>query len=682
MTIDHVKIPAKLLETVAALVGTPLTLEAASAAADAVRLEEWTQALAQSCRRAGLRPALFTVESVGEFNRLTSLGTPAVIRLGERWILVLGGGRMIEVRMFDSFGERRQSMTHTDLAAWLELHGASMPSRWIAVEARMMLASTEHPPSENMRLLRTLQLERNDIAVALVFGAAMAATALAVPIAAQALVTTVTKTLLLQPLLMLGLMLLIALVAVGILQITQIVVAERIHRRIWVRSMTDWIRRMPRTTRRYRFENSNHELCNRWHDTVLLQKDVVSLVLDGTSLTLTVGASLLLLAFYHPWLLAFDIVLVLGIVGVVASGWGAGPRAIFESDCKYEMFAWMDDVAGGRLIFADAKGRAYADHRGEMFLRRWLSARGQYFNAILREISSGVALQVVATVGILSLGGWLVIERELTLGQLVAASVLVSTIGAGISRIGRQLDPIYEATAAVATWGKTIDAELEVEGGILLPDHTRPMAVELHDQTENDALILALAPGERLALLGTTGSHSRVLDMLYGLYKQETFPLSARLDGLETHVLDCESLRSQVALVRGAEVVWASVRDNLEVGQACDDNTLLEVLELVGLRERVFELPNKLDEWMLSDYEAGPLDENDTRRLVLARALLAQPRLLCIDRGLDNLGLDVDARKRLYDWIFDRRRPWTLIVATDSPEVRERCDLQIEIPYC
>jgi putative ABC transport system ATP-binding protein len=686
-TIDHVRIPARVLEILAHAVGTPLTLAAASEAAGVAHQADWTLALAHSARRGGLKAAHFLIETWTELVRLTTLGTPSATRIGDRWLLVLGNTRIggLNVVVIDALGERQQTMSHFVLLDWLLAHDSQLPMRWVAIEARMMLASTEHVPSHYLRLLRMWKLERHDISVALVFGSAMAATSLAVPIAAQSLVNIVAATAMVQPLVMLGFMLLIALVAVGILQVMQIVVAERIHQRLWVRAVNDWTRRLPRYAREARQRNSTHELANRFFDVCLLQKDTVSLLLDGTSLVLTMGASLVLLAFYHPWLLVFDVVLIVGIVGVVATGWSAGDRADQESFCKYDMFAWMDDVAGGRLLFASARGRAFADARGELLLRRWLDARRRYFTSILRQITSGIALQVIATVGLLTLGGYLVIERQLTFGQLVAASVLVTVIGSGLTRLGRQLDPIYEAAAVAATFAKNLDAQLEQEGGLLLPPGDGGLPVELRDRSTGN-VVVAIGPGERLGLIGGTSSHSRVLDLLYGLYgTQRLEAIDARLDGIETHVLDPESLRDQVALVRGQEVVWANVRQNLDLGLGSDDKQLLELLDLVHLRERLLGLPDGLDTLLISDGDGGPLDESELRRIVLVRALLAKPRLLLLDRGLDGLGLDAKHRDQLYDWLFDRRRPWTLIVSTGSrecAEVLERCDNRIEIPNC
>jgi putative ABC transport system ATP-binding protein len=685
-TIDHVRIPARVLEILASYIDTPLTLEAANEAAGVGHEADWTLALAHSARRGGLKPSHFVVTSA-ELVRLTSLGTPAVTCIADRWLILLGTVRSsaLNVVIIDQFGEQQRAMTTGALLDWLIAHEAKMPLRWVAIEARMMLASTEHVPSHYLRLLRVWKLERHDIAVAMVFGVAMAVVSLAVPIAAQSLVNMVAATAMVQPLVMLGIMLLIALVAVGILQTMQIVVAERIHQRLWVRTVNDWLRRLPRYSREARQRSSTHELANRFFDVCLLQKDTVSLLLDGTSLVLTTGASLVLLAFYHPWLLVFDLVLVFGIVGVILAGWTAGDRADQESFCKYDLFAWMDDVAGGRLLFADARGRAFADARGELLLRKWLEARRSYFTSILRQITAGIGLQVIATVGLLTLGGYLVIERQLTFGQLVAASVLVTVIGSGLTRLGRQLDPIYEAAAVAATFGKNLDEKLEREGGLFLPRADGGLAVELRDRSTGDVVVV-VEPGQRLGLIGGTGSHSRVLDLLYGLYgTQPHEAIDARLDGIETHLLDPESLRDQVVLVRGQEVVWAKVRENLDLGLGSDDKQLLELLDLVHLRERLLGLPQGLDTLLISDSDGGPLEESELRRIVLVRALLAKPRLLLLDRGLDGLGLDVQQRGRLYDWLFDRQRPWSLIVSTSSQECAEvlgRCDRRIEIPNC
>jgi putative ABC transport system ATP-binding protein len=185
-----------------------------------------------------------------------------------------------------------------------------------------------------------------------------------------------------------------------------------------------------------------------------------------------------------------------------------------------------------------------------------------------------------------------------------------------------------------------------------------------------------LEPGARLGLAGHSVAHTRLLDALYG--RRETEHVAVRLDGRELHQIEPESLRDHVALVRGAELVGGSILDNLDghagpnVGEDLD-----RLLDRVGLRELSASLPEGLATRIHPD--GAPLDHTVARRLALVRALLAEPRLLLIDGGLDDLGLSPTQRHALLDWLFDRARPWTLLVVTQDPHLLARCDVQLRL---
>ena len=75
------------------------------------------------------------------------------------------------------------------------------------------------------------------------------------------------------------------------------------------------------------------------------------LLLDGISLILNMGVGMTVLAFYHPWLLAFDFALVMLMALVYLLGRGAISTSITESRCKYAMAAWLEDMARCRTAF-------------------------------------------------------------------------------------------------------------------------------------------------------------------------------------------------------------------------------------------------------------------------------------------------------------------------------------------
>ncbi|HLT37257.1 MAG TPA: ABC transporter ATP-binding protein, partial [Enhygromyxa sp.] len=580
-----------------------------------------------------------------------------------------------ELAVLDQYGERCWSPSAAELAAWLdrETDGAVERLRWLEVEPLLPLATIESSGEAKLgavrRLLALARLEREDIAVVLVYAIAIGGMTLAVPIAVQALVNTVAFGSVLQPLVVLSLLLGLALGFVAVLRILEAVVVEALQRRIFVRTATDFARRLQRLAPEVRRELHGPELANRVFDAVTLQKAGASLLIDGLALVLQMVVGMALLAFYHPLLLAFDLVLLVALALVVlVAGRGAVATALIESSRKYALAAWIEDLAASPLRFADADARAFADARAELLIRSWLRARRDHFARVLRQLCGGVGLQVFASVALLGLGGWLVILRQLTLGQLVAAELVVTAIGAGLGKLGKHLETFYDASAAAAKLGKVVDTPLERRGGELLVSDG-PLAAVVRERGEVKPQ-LVLAPGDKLGLIGRTSAHSRICELLFGLVDDPE--LDVRIDGVSLRSLDLEALRGGLALVRDLELVAGSIRDNLDPRPVPRDPAAIrEVLELVGLADRIAALPDGLATPITPS--GAPLDPLEARRLVLAAALLRRPRLLLIDGGLDGLGLDSPTRARLLDQLFSERAPWTLLVVSDDPDPLLRC---------
>ncbi|MFO7564060.1 MAG: ABC transporter ATP-binding protein [Enhygromyxa sp.] len=637
-----------------------------------------------AARRAGLlvaRPRELSAASLG------ALGTPALTWVagpwGGWWVVVLERrARRYEVVILDEEGERRRWLP----AATLELALARELEQpiegieqlaWLRVEPALPLAavasgSTGEPGKLGpvRRLFALARLERDDLGVVLVYAVAVGGLTLAVPIAVQALVNTVAFGTASQPLAVLSLLLGLGLAFVAVLQILEALVVEAVQRRIFVRTAADFARRLQRLSAEARRELHGPELANRLFDVVTLQKAGAALLIDGLALVLQLVVGMALLAFYHPFLLAFDLFLLVAVALVVfVVGRGAVTTGVVESNRKYAVAAWIEGLAGSPLRFADPQARAFADARAEQLIRGWLRARRQHFARVLRQLCGGVGLQALAHTALLGLGGWLVIRRQLTLGQLVAAELVVTAIGSGLGKLGKHLETFYDACAAAAKIGKVVDTPLERRGGELLSGHA-PLEVLVRERGDEGRIVLALAPGETLGLIGRTPTHARLCDLLFGLHDDPALDL--RIDGCSLRSLDLEALRRELVLVRGVELIEASVRDNLDPRPIPSaDSAIHEALELVGLYDRVVALPDGLHSPLLPS--GAPLCEAEARRLMLAAALLRRPRLLLIDGGLDGLGLAADARERLLNHLFAADAPWTLIVVSEDPDLLQRC---------
>jgi len=545
------------------------------------------------------------------------------------------------------------------------------------------------------RLLRLLAAERRDIFVVVAFAIGVGILSLATPVAVQALVNIVAFGGMNQPLLVLALLLLGFLSLAGTIRAFKAYIVEMLQRRLFVRVVTDLGQRLPRVRVEAFDRNHGPELVNRFFDVLTVQKVGATLLLDGVAAVLQTIIGLLILAFYHPFLLAFDVVLVAGIALVLfVLGRGAVDTAIFESKAKYAAAAAMEEIARHPLSFKQAGGPELAQQRADALAVDYVSAREKHYRVVFRQIVGSLALQTVAATGLLTLGGWLVIQGQLTLGQLVAAELIVSIVLASFTKLGRKLESFYDLLAAVDKLGQLLDLPLERSSGEAISRNSGGAALSLSDvnfafpgqRPTLAGLSLQLNPGDRVQIIGGHGSgKSTLTDLLCGLRE----PTSGRieLDGVDLREISLESLRSQVAVVRSVEVIEGTVADNVRMGRReLDSAGVRAALSAVGLLDEIHVLPDGLD--TVLNPTGAPLSYGQVCRLMLARAIAGRPRLLVLDDFLDDL--DLDTRRRVLPALIPADGGWTLIVTSryddtfdalhQTIRLRGRIDLAQSVP--
>ncbi len=201
--------------------------------------------------------------------------------------------------------------------------------------------------------------------------------------------------------------------------------------------VTDLGYRLPRVHVESFDRNHGPELVNRFFDVLTVQKAGATLLHDGIAVILQTMIGLLILAFYHPLLLAFEVVLVISITFVLfVLGRGGVRTAIIESKAKYAVAASLEEIARHPLSFKQAGGPELARGRADALAASYVEARRKHYRVVFRQIVSSLAMQVFAATVLLTLGGWLVIHGQLTLGQLVAAELIVSIVLASFAKLG------------------------------------------------------------------------------------------------------------------------------------------------------------------------------------------------------------------------------------------------------
>ena len=531
------------------------------------------------------------------------------------------------------------------------------------------------------RLLSWMQAESPDLWVAFVYSIAVGMLSLVVPIATQNLVNTIAFGTLMQPLVVLVAIVLVALMLSGLLYVMRLYVVEVLQRRVFVRIVTDVVYRLLRVRMEGFDKGYGPELVNRFFEVVTVQKAGATLIIDGLTLLIETAVGLAVMAAYDPILLGFDFVLVVAVVVIlVPLSSGALKTAVKESKAKYAMAAWLGELARHPTTFKSAGGQAYAVHRANALATGYLKYRSQHFLVLLRQNIGAVTLQAIGTAALLGAGGYLVIQQRLTIGQLVAAELIVAVVLAGIAKLGKQLENFYDLLAAVDKLGYFTDLPLEKVGSESLPRIPMGAQVELkqvsftHDSRPGailDEINWVIPAGSRVGLIAKSGAgKSTMLDVIYSLRPPQSGVIE--FDGRDARDLKLEDLRGQVALVRHPEVFQGTVVDNVRLGDAT--LTLEDVrhaLRLAGLLEDVQALPAGLQTELITN--GLPLSHGQLIRLMLARAVASRPRLLILDEILDPID-DLVECSRLVDHLFDPQNPWTLIVVSQRTAVLDRCD--------
>lgn len=529
-------------------------------------------------------------------------------------------------------------------------------------------------PSPFTRLKALIQLEREDIGTLLAYGVGIGLMSLATPVAVQALVNTIAFGALFQPLLVLTLVLLVLVAFSNLLVGLQFYVVEMLQRRLFVRFFGEAAARLQQAASSARDGEYLPELANRFLDVVTLQKTASVLLLETLGYVLQTVIGMVLLAFYHPLLLAFDLFLVatLAIILFVMGNNGLD-TAIAQSKAKYAALAWLESIAAQTTLGKSNTGAAFLTAQSEHIAHDYLQASKQHFRVLTRQNTGALVLHTLANTLLLGMGGWMVLEHQLSLGQLIAAELVVSAMIYGLTRLGKTLDSVYELLVSLDKIGHVMDLPQESSHGATPPTDGQALQIDVYGVAVADSLHLDklrrvdlhLAAGSRL-VLGVGSERGTLLDVLYGLRSPTSGYVC--LNGQDVRDLHLGLLRDHVALVRDAEIIAGTVYDNLVLGRGLTPEAIQQGLAQVGLLEQISALPEGLQTTL--GFNGAPLSPEQCLRLTLARALLMRPGLLLLDGVFGHIS--PQALPVVLDTVFADTAPWTLIATSQDPDIIRR----------
>jgi putative ABC transport system ATP-binding protein len=283
---------------------------------------------------------------------------------------------------------------------------------------------------------------------------------------------------------------------------------------------------------------------------------------------------------------------------------------------------------------------------------------------------------VFASAALLGLGGWLVVQQSLTLGQLVAAELIVAAVASSIAKVGKLLDSTYDLLTGVDKLGHLVDLPLEAAApGEAVPGQG-PVRVVAHGASDGEAapLDLEVTAGERVAIVGAEG-HALASWLAAARVPQRG---AVAHNTVETSRERWPSVRDAVAFIQHGDFFQGTLLENLTLGRVgVTASDVRAALERVGLLDELRALPEGLETELGPN--GAPLTACQLTRLLVARALAGSPRLIVVEASLD--GLAPDLRARSVAALTRASAPWTLVafVEDTDAELARACSRKVAL---
>ncbi len=532
------------------------------------------------------------------------------------------------------------------------------------------------------RFVRLLSLDKQDIIYVFMYSVFAGLIGLSIPLGVQAIINLIAMGQTSTSWIVLTFIIAAATAIIGFMKIMQFGITELLQQRIFTRSAFEFTYRIPRLRVETITDEYAPELANRFFDTLGVQKGLPKIVTDLSEASLQVFFGLVLLALYHPFFVAFGVLMIL-LLGLVI--WLTGERglksSLTESKYKYKVAYWLEELGRTMNSFKLVGYTDFPLEKTDRLVDGYLEYRRKHFSTLRWQMIAVVVMKTIGTVSLLLIGGLLVINNEINIGQFVAAEIMIIMVLNSLEKIITSMETIFDVLTSVEKIGSVTDLELESEEGLdfrTLAEQHKGIEVKLENLSYTPVggslpilknICMDIRAGEKVAIVGWGGSgKSSLIKILIGLYENFTGVLC--YNQIPRKNINIASLRSFMGDYVTEEALFNSTLEkNITMGRAnVTMNDIIDTCKKIDLLPYIQSLPQGLDTIIPSDGAGIP--QSIIKRIILARCIVDTPKLVATESLLS--GLTDKERENIMRVML--RGPWTLFAATYNAAFARRCD--------
>lgn len=528
------------------------------------------------------------------------------------------------------------------------------------------------------------RLERRILAMIFSYSLAIGLFSLIVPLTVQELVNTFAFAI--QPITIVTLtgIMVTGLMLVGMFRALQFFAVEVLERRIFTRIALGMAQQLPHL----KFSEFQPRYANYFMETVFMQRALAVLLVDLINVIVAGAAGMTILVFYHPYFLLYNALLLAGFNIVFFLMPHGGLKAtIGMSHAKYATLHWLQEISRNLLHFKSTDSQALVMKRTDELVHTYVETRRTRFDILVRQFLASVGWQAIAHSGLLATAGWLLSIGQLTLGQLVAAEVVVSGLLVSVDAVVKRTGHFYFFLTGLYKLDFLFSLPKDqgaIDQPVPLPDPAiHGIRVTCKDLAFTPPGIppvfehfnLEATPGEKIGIYAPTVVAKVTLARILAGMEAPTGSV-IRYNGVDLHHLELHTINrcrgflidSQLTLFDG------TIEDNIVLGRSYVPYSDLQwALRFTELEETINALPQGI-KTPIGEY-GTVLASGYILQILLARAIVTRPQILIFDGIFPPMHLTL--RETLLRRLCAKDEPWTVIFVSNDPQLTPHVDRRI-----